>query len=132
MAKNTGRGSRNAAPVRGVRPDTTWIKHNSATGIFSEAKARGGSFEGLRPPRNRARLWNMKTKILVLAATTLALVLTGCGQPATAGTVQAPQTDIPGGNAYYVSVTTPQGSVPCIVSDISYGGGISCDWDALR
>lgn len=51
MAKNTGRGSRQGA-VTGrsqVRTSSgTWVKRDTSTGRFVEAKKSGGSFKGIR------------------------------------------------------------------------------------
>jgi hypothetical protein len=51
MAKNTGRGSRQGAvtgrsQVKGS--SGTWIKRDTSTGRFLEAKKSGGSFKGIR------------------------------------------------------------------------------------
>lgn len=54
MAKNTGRGSRfGGIPSRASKTDTTWIKHNQASGIFADQKARGGQFNRKNIMTNR-------------------------------------------------------------------------------
>lgn len=51
MAKNTGYGSRSGA-VTGrsqVRtPSGTWVKRDTSSGKFLQAKKSGGSFKGIR------------------------------------------------------------------------------------
>lgn len=52
MAKNTGNGSRRGAvtarsQVKNPR-NGTWIKRNSASGRFMDAKTSGGTFKGVR------------------------------------------------------------------------------------
>ena len=51
MAKNTRRSSRTGA-VTGrsqIRtPSGTWVKRDTSTGRFTEAKKSGGSFKGVR------------------------------------------------------------------------------------
>jgi hypothetical protein len=53
MPKNTGRGSRSAQEnvASKATPEdkvSTWIKSGYRTGLFLEAKTRGGSFKGLK------------------------------------------------------------------------------------
>lgn len=51
MAKNTGRGSRVGAVTGRSQvktPSGTWVKRNTSTGRFTEAKQSGGSFKGVR------------------------------------------------------------------------------------
>jgi hypothetical protein len=50
MAKNTGRGSR-AGAVSGrsqVKTGGVWIKRDSGSGQFIQAKQSGGAFKGVR------------------------------------------------------------------------------------
>ena len=55
MAKNTGRGTRNAvtAERESAQRDNDndnglWVRRNLATGRFTEAKRTGGAFKGSR------------------------------------------------------------------------------------
>jgi hypothetical protein len=51
MAKNTGRGSRQGA-VKGrtqvQNSSGTWVKRDTSTGRFVQAKKSGGTFKGVR------------------------------------------------------------------------------------
>lgn len=58
MAKNTGNGSRRGAVTGRTQMKSsngTWIKRNSASGRFMDAKAGGGAFKGVvkerKPPQ---------------------------------------------------------------------------------
>ncbi len=54
MAKNTGRGSRAGAVTNRTQSQTssgTWVKRDTSTGRFIEAKKSGGSFKGIRKER---------------------------------------------------------------------------------
>lgn len=51
MARNTGRGSRVGAvkdASQTQKPNGVWIKRDSSTGQFVQAKKSGGSFKGVR------------------------------------------------------------------------------------
>ncbi len=51
MAKNTGRGSRQGAVAGRSQTRSasgTWVKRNTSTGQFVQAKKSGGSFKGVR------------------------------------------------------------------------------------
>lgn len=52
MAKNTGRGSRAGAVTSRTQVQTgstgMWIKRDSSTGRFLQAKTSGGSFKGVK------------------------------------------------------------------------------------
>jgi hypothetical protein len=51
MAKNTGRGSRQGAVTGRSQVRTasgTWVKRDTSTGRFVQAKKSGGSFKGVR------------------------------------------------------------------------------------
>lgn len=51
MAKNTGRGSRVGAVKSRSQtqtPSGTWVKRDTSTGRFVEAKKTGGDFKGIR------------------------------------------------------------------------------------
>ncbi|MEX5304858.1 hypothetical protein RF644_03795 [Kocuria sp. CPCC 205258] len=51
MAKNTGYGSRRGAVTGRSQMKTasgTWVKRDSSTGRFVQAKQSGGSFKGIR------------------------------------------------------------------------------------
>lgn len=51
MAKNTGRATRVGAVTKRTQLRTssgTWVKRDTTTGRFTEAKKSGGSFKGVR------------------------------------------------------------------------------------
>jgi hypothetical protein len=51
MAKNTGRGSRHGTVTGRSQTQTgagTWMKRNTSTGTFEQAKKTGGAFKGVR------------------------------------------------------------------------------------
>lgn len=51
MAKNTGRGSRAGAVAGRSQAKTSgglWVKRDTATGQFLQAKQSGGAFKGVR------------------------------------------------------------------------------------
>jgi hypothetical protein len=70
------------------------------------------------------------TKRIALAATTFligALALTGCGQLG-----EETNADSGGHEIRYVEVTTPHGTVPCLVYQGYRKGGLDCDWERVR
>ena len=51
LAKNTGRGSRTGAVTGRSQTKTAagvWMKRNTSTGTFVQAKKTGGAFKGVR------------------------------------------------------------------------------------
>lgn len=51
MAKNTGRGARTGSVTKRSQLRTasgTWVKRDTTTGRFVQAKKNGGSFKGVR------------------------------------------------------------------------------------
>lgn len=63
-----------------------------------------------------------KRLILVVVA---ALALTGCGSITTGEETDA-------SNIRYVEVTTPGGTVPCLVYTGYRKGGLDCNWEAAH